>query len=185
MLKQEYSKETTEEEQGTDIWTIDYLQPELCQTIINDFEQKGIWQDCTTVKDVQLRKSKQIWFSESAFKSYQDLLQYEIVKSVERIWNPWKVGFFTRPAIVKYEEEGYYGKHFDAGSKEVNNRCVSIIIYLNDNFEGGETYFDRQKCTIKPKTGQVLMFPSGVSHPHSSIEIKKGTKYVIVGWIGR
>ncbi len=49
------------------------------------------------------------------------------------------------------------------------------MIYLNDEFEGGETTFQSQ--TIKPKKGNALVFYHGMKH--SGEEIKAGVKYVL------
>ena len=35
---------------------------------------------------------------------------------------------------------------------------------------------------IKLKTGDILLFPSGIVYPHKVNEIKKGTRYSFVSW---
>jgi len=45
-------------------------------------------------------------------------------------------------------------------------RNMSIIIGLNDDYEGGEFYFPVQDYSIKLKRGDVLAFPPYWTHPH-------------------
>jgi len=82
--------------------------------------------------------------------------------------------------ILKYEEGEEYKLHTDASSE--NKRVLSMIIYLNNNYEGGETTFTRQNLKVKGKTGDILTFPSNYCFPHKAEKIISGTKYVMVTW---
>ena len=82
--------------------------------------------------------------------------------------------------LLKYSPGGYYSTHTDHGPSNI--RTISALIYLNDDYEGGELYFPRQDIKIKPKTGQVVFFPSNYLYPHASLPITSGTKYSIVTW---
>lgn len=73
--------------------------------------------------------------------------------------------------------------HSDAWSVESSTRQVSVIIYLNDVEEGGETKFTHSNITVKPKKGTVLMFPSNFCYMHEGCEPVSNNKYIIVGWI--
>ena len=58
---------------------------------------------------------------------------------------------------------------------EVEASYFTFMIYLNDNYEGGETTFDAQ--TINPKQGTALIFFHDLEHEGRSV--KKRTKYVL------
>ena len=49
------------------------------------------------------------------------------------------------------------------------------MIYLHDNFEGGETTF--KGISIRPKQGMALLFLHNLYHEGS--EVTKGVKYVL------
>lgn len=83
---------------------------------------------------------------------------------------------------LRYDKKGHYKPHSDGDTGTLNRR-VSVLIYLNDNYEGGELVFPFQKITIKPKKGMIALFPSGFTHVHSSEPIKKGVKYALVSWL--
>jgi hypothetical protein len=93
----------------------------------------------------------------------------------------WGVGiqFFEAFNFVKYEGAGTHFKiHADHGPAYVTT--VSVVAYLNDEYEGGEIYFPRFDLTIKPKPGDVVVFPSTYIYEHASNDMISGTKYSIV-----
>jgi len=67
-------------------------------------------------------------------------------------------------------------------------RLQTVILYCNDNFEGGETYFRNLDITVKPKKGRVLLFHNVTHTPmqpepkslHCGKPVTKGTKYTCV-----
>jgi len=84
--------------------------------------------------------------------------------------------------INKYEINQYYDYHIDNAVMENNeNRVVSIVIYINDDYEGGELQFPFY--TYRPSKGQGILFPSDWLYPHKSCPILNGVKYSIVTWL--
>ena len=93
----------------------------------------------------------------------------------------WGVGinYFEVFNFVKYESPGHhFNIHADHGPAYVTT--VSIVAYLNDDYEGGELYFPRFDLTIKPNKGDVVLFPSTFIYEHSSELMVSGTKYSVV-----
>jgi predicted 2-oxoglutarate/Fe(II)-dependent dioxygenase YbiX len=39
-----------------------------------------------------------------------------------------------------------------------------IVIYLNDNYEGGEIYYQDLDLKIKPKARSMVIHPAGIKH---------------------
>jgi len=83
---------------------------------------------------------------------------------------------------LRYTKKGQYKPHSDGDTGSLNRR-VSALIYLNDGYDGGELHFPFQDVTIQPKKGQIVLFPSGFTHVHTSKPVKKGEKFVIVSWL--
>ena len=80
--------------------------------------------------------------------------------------------------FYKYSIGQRFKMHRD-GSFERNHNEFSFytfLIYLNDDFEGGETEF-KDLFTIKPKTGSLLIFLH--PHKHEGKIILKGNKYAL------
>lgn len=80
--------------------------------------------------------------------------------------------------IYKYSKGQRFKMHRDGSYVRNETECsfLSFLIYLNEDFEGGETEF-RKITTIQPKKGMALIF----HHPlrHEGKEIISGTKYVL------
>ena len=94
----------------------------------------------------------------------------------------WGVGIqsYEKFHFVKYEGAGtHFRMHVDHGPHFVST--VSVVIYLNDGYEGGELWFPRlNNLTIKPEIGSILVFPSTYIYEHSATDIIAGTKYSVV-----
>jgi predicted 2-oxoglutarate/Fe(II)-dependent dioxygenase YbiX len=70
--------------------------------------------------------------------------------------------------------------HFDHAS--MYPRIVSASLFLNDDFEGGEFVFKEFNLTIKPKTGDILVFSSSFPYMHRVNPVKTGIRYAAVKW---
>jgi arsenate reductase-like glutaredoxin family protein len=80
--------------------------------------------------------------------------------------------------FVKYLPGKYFKIHGDHGPYYACT--ISAVIYLNDDYEGGEIEFIRQGLTVKPEAGDIILFPSNFVYEHSSLEVKSGIKYSVV-----
>lgn len=83
-----------------------------------------------------------------------------------------------RTRCFKYCEGEHFGMHTDAPYTQ--GGIVSkftLVIYLNDDFGGGETVFPANGIFIKPETGKALLFSSDV--PHAANPVKGGPKYIL------
>jgi hypothetical protein len=57
------------------------------------------------------------------------------------------------------------------------------IIYLNDNFTGGEIIFPNQEVTYAPEAYSVVLYPAGgYEYPHAVNEILSGKRYCATFW---
>tara|TARA_B100001094_G_scaffold331349_1_gene399336 strand:+ start:375 stop:950 length:576 start_codon:yes stop_codon:yes gene_type:complete len=63
-------------------------------------------------------------------------------------------------------------------------RELTVIIGLNDDYEGGELHFPEQKNTMKLKRGQAIAFPPYWTHPHYTDDLLNNTvRYTITTWL--
>jgi predicted 2-oxoglutarate/Fe(II)-dependent dioxygenase YbiX len=88
--------------------------------------------------------------------------------------------------LLRYNVGGYYQEHIDGFPahpvKDIAQRLVSFLLYLNADYDGGELHFPRQKLVFEPSPGSIVMFPSGLAYPHEARRITRGRKYVVVSW---
>tara|TARA_R110000744_G_scaffold308568_2_gene416611 strand:- start:213 stop:647 length:435 start_codon:yes stop_codon:yes gene_type:complete len=95
---------------------------------------------------------------------------------LERINNQFKFHNFLKPdncEIVMWPVDSYMKIHIDNGDK------FSFFLYLNDDFEGGETVVE--DITVKPKQGRIIIFSNGVMY-HEVKQIKKNNRFMLAGW---
>lgn len=113
-------------------------------------------------------------------------IDYDLADRIWKKFQPFAIKLFANSEVTglnemfrfyKYEPGQRFKKHID-GSYIRNAEEASyftLMIYLNDDFEGGETKFDRH--TIQPKEGMALIFYHGMKH--SGEAIRTGIKYVL------
>jgi predicted 2-oxoglutarate/Fe(II)-dependent dioxygenase YbiX len=85
------------------------------------------------------------------------------------------------PIILKYQTGQEYKMHADAGGG--NDRVLSLVWYVNNEYEGGEIEFPYFNYKLKPPANSILFFPSNYIYAHIANPVKEGTKYAVVMWI--
>ncbi len=83
--------------------------------------------------------------------------------------------------ILKYQTGQEYKAHFDGVTR--THRSISPILYLNDDYTGGELEFVFHNVKIKPSPGMLAIFPANYAYSHIAHPVKTGTKYAIVTWL--
>jgi len=75
--------------------------------------------------------------------------------------------------------------HVDVTSHEGGKRFLIMMVYLNDDFEGGETVFPVLGDTITPKKGRLLLFPPTWNYlHHGNPPLKPGyAKYFLMTYL--
>jgi predicted 2-oxoglutarate/Fe(II)-dependent dioxygenase YbiX len=81
--------------------------------------------------------------------------------------------------FIRYGVGDKFGVHTDAPYRPAPH-CKSLytlMVYLNDDYEGGETRFPGLKRVVRPETGMVLIFPHRLRH--EGLMVTRGTKYAL------
>jgi len=98
--------------------------------------------------------------------------------------------WFEAPHLLRYGPDGKYSMHSDAEHYDhalqrfyrFIDRDLSMLVYLNDDYEGGELKFSWLNYQYKPVAGDLVFFPSNHVFTHESLPIKSGRKYALVSW---
>ena len=126
------------------------------------------------------------------YQKIEDLFR----NSVREIINPFyqcEVDSSEIPQVLSYGIGGHYKPHIDGESiwmtprgekiwKKSTNRDLSIIYYLNNDFEGGDFIFPELKIRVRPEPGMMVCFPSNHHYSHGVEPVTKGKRYSIVSW---
>jgi prolyl 4-hydroxylase len=92
--------------------------------------------------------------------------------------------------ILRYAPGQRFGLHSDILGRTRNQRVATMLLYLNDAFEGGETTFPDHQLVVKPRAGDALLFlntlPDGRPDPrkrHTGQPVVRGVKWLATRWI--
>jgi predicted 2-oxoglutarate/Fe(II)-dependent dioxygenase YbiX len=87
-------------------------------------------------------------------------------------------GLFSPLRIYRYEVGHHFGLHSDQSYTRDNARSLlTLLLYLDDDFDGGETEFPEQGLTVAPCTGDSLWFQHAVLH--AGKPVTRGIKHVL------
>lgn len=75
------------------------------------------------------------------------------------------------------------GDRYQELAHKIPARDVTIIGFLNDDFEGGELLLHRQALKLKPSVGGVVVFPAHYTHPYQALPVLRGCKYTFTCWL--
>lgn len=93
------------------------------------------------------------------------------------------IGLHERWRFYRYEVGQAFKMHFDGSVKRENGERsqVTFMIYLNDDFEGGETRFalpqSPEIISVEPRAGMALLFLHNLRH--EGAPVLSGIKYVL------
>lgn len=154
-----------------------FIPPEECKVIIE------------SIKNLTPSSEKPVQFSPDGdpltFRRDWDISPHidkynKIVRGVIEAEYPVRIK--NRSAkIAEWTKNNIYDLHIDdLGINDFNN--MSVTIYLNDDFEGGEYYFPTQNKTFKPRMGDLIIFPGNMHYNHIISKVTSGSRYTIPLW---
>lgn len=80
--------------------------------------------------------------------------------------------------IMKYEIGEEFPSHHDSGEYCPIQSDWGLVLYINDNFEGGELFYPEKNITYVPKSGDLVIHGASEEFAHGTTPIISGTKYV-------
>jgi hypothetical protein len=68
------------------------------------------------------------------------------------------------------------------GNEWFHHRHFGAIIYLNDDYEGGHTYYPQYNLEVTPKVGSLAIHPGDPDHLHGVTKVEGGLRYTIASF---
>lgn len=170
---------------------------EECNTIMNlcgeFYPSMNYNADSKKAEVDKIRTSTTYYDREYKFGLYQKKI-YSVLKDKFNFVKDFDISHFEPLSILKYGVGQQYREHKDyfnnLNSKSTeNDRFATAILYLNDDFEGGETFFKYLKINIKPEKGSLLFFDYKYNDElnmltrHQGLPVYTGKKYIATQWI--
>ena len=92
--------------------------------------------------------------------------------------------------VLRYRPGQEYRPHFDAIPGFANQRMLTMIVWLNEEYEGGETLFLKTGQRLRGKAGDALLFRNAdedgrrdEAAGHAGLPVTKGEKLIASRWI--
>lgn len=168
-----------------------FISKDACERIIKDHEINGksmTLRNNKIVFDPRKRKSKTKYIS--IIDTTGDC--FEIKKHVDGYMLHEHRVFRSNMQLTKYEPNDFFRMHSDAIEKEQipilgPQRLWTAVLYLNDEYMGGELVFPYKKKAFVPKQGDLVCWPNVDNdnkiiqeHDHCAMTVFNGTKYIAV-----
>jgi len=174
------------------------LSQSECRQIIEFAKKKGMRR--SQVRDFEeddtTRRSETQWISPSDIDVVHKLYKKITDMTGQDSKN------FEPLQVVHYTKNGYFRSHYDQCDssdewcvhdvRRFNGvRYMTLLIYLNNEFTGGETEFPRLKKKLRPETGDAILFYN-TNHKktcvlpdslHQGNDIQSGEKWIANVWI--
>jgi hypothetical protein len=166
----------------------DFFSVEECEFIIEYTENKALFERSLVEYNDNESKASVTRTSYSAFlKNRQKPVFQAIYQRVSELLQV-DVTYIENLQCVRYGEGQQFKPHFDSGP--TNHRLHTLLVYLNDDFTGGETYFPELNASVKPTRGTALYFLNRTADntvflysAHAGLPISQGQKYACNIWV--
>jgi SM-20-related protein len=101
-----------------------------------------------------------------------------------------KLKSLETPQVLRYSRGSHYKPHSDSDVinleigrwRKAQNRDYSLLIYLDEDYEGGELVFPNFNYKLRPEAGMLVAFPSDCRYLHGAMPVLSGIRHAIVSW---
>jgi prolyl 4-hydroxylase len=160
-----------------------FLTSEECDNLIAFSEKEGYAEALIRARGVGEVMNKDVRDNDRVIWDNQEMADYLYEKVKDLIpkeidgWKP--IGLNERFRFYRYKDGQRFKPHVDGSFKRSESELsfITLLIYLNDDFEGGTTYLITLNENIIPKKGSILLFDHKILH--SGVSVTTGVKYVI------
>lgn len=175
-----------------------FLKPQLCRRWRRDFMDQPTTAATVNQVDPKTGRTAKVVDDQRVTEAVPlERVKTEVVKQVSLAYRDAVTPFFnaqldtfSAPSVLKYLPGGKYDAHADsehwdhAGEQWVKSmdRDYSLLLYINDDYEGGALYFPNFDIRIQPKSGMLVAFPSDHRYLHTAEPLQSGERFVVVSW---
>lgn len=162
---------------GPDILHTPFLTEEYCSILVSLLQENNSWKKNPTdtkfsTRDIYIEKAYPDLFS-----IINDYLDSEVWPKVSEFW---EVGDFSVDTMFAIE----YTLDTQKSLKAHHDRSfITGSVKLNNEYRGAELVFPKKEFSNGDiPTGDLLIWPSNVTHLHKCTELREGKKYSLTIW---
>ena len=169
---------------GLDVFVVrDFLSADECEAFIEETEEEG-YEPATIstprgpVLDPSIRDNTRVMLDRDDWAEWL----WERMSELDLPWIDGRppVGLNERFRFYRYEFGQSFAPHYDGAyctPDGTEQSELTVMVYLNEGFEGGETAIHDEGIDIEPERGMALFFLHGLYH--EGVPVEEGRKYVL------
>ena len=165
-----------------DILLIPFLKPDFCADLIAAAEGVGSFRPLDADVENNAAPGQEMRLNRidpEIPRQFEAHFRERIEPALRVHWWPLKIGPVRMPFLLRYspDTQPALDPHHDAA-------MVSLAMHLNTGYEGGALTFPRQHWDSHAlEVGDVVAFPSRVTHVHWVTPVTAGTRYAMTCWL--
>lgn len=163
--------------EASDVYSFPLFTPLFCDRVIQHAEEEANW----TVARHEFYPTTDCLLETLDLETfYRFVLTKYIVPIVKIVWRyTWEPN-----QLVSENFLARYTPNTQSSLATHNDEAwFSMVVALNDNFEGGGTAFPRQNLQLHIPAGYAAIHPGRLTHPHGGLPTTKGKRYIIVSFM--
>lgn len=164
-------------EELPNIFTIPAFTEEFCDYIMEEAESCDCWtidrHEHYPTTDMTLHTLEMGNIYDEILKEYI----WPMAKYLYKLEEPDWIDMSAENFLARYHPYAQYhlGLHHDMSN-------ITSVVTLNEDFEGGGTYFPNQQTKLKGKKGEISVHPGQLTHRHGGLPVLNGQRYIIVSF---
>jgi predicted 2-oxoglutarate/Fe(II)-dependent dioxygenase YbiX len=163
------------------------------QSAVSNFAEDAPEEGVEWVVNKEIRDTHHLHQTTTIARKLRSLVKAGVGSYVEPFYNV-KIRDWEPLQLLHYGEGGHYIPHVDAETlytdedglelwEKTLDRDLSVVYFLNDEFEGGELFFPNLGLLVKPEAGTLVCFPSDHNYIHGVKPVTAGRRYTVVTWM--
>ena len=172
-----------------------YIKPRVIMDVVSEDERQYIMKKAekklkTSTVSSDMTVDKGVRDSETAWLELTDPVVRRVAERCVSLTDRPLVNC-EKLQVIRYKEGGKYKPHQDTfNDMEDNKRMYTVILALNDDYDGGETEFPNLGKEYKLKAGDALFFHTLDNYElmtskalHGGKPVKSGEKWICNLWV--
>lgn len=143
-----------------------FLTKEECQILVKEAESSDNWKSQNKDTGIYILASNNHKTMIDINNRVSDLFDKRLYVQIIRM-------------IHKTNKDSFWEEHSDnSGSEHIQ---YGVVIYLNDNFKGGELLYLDSGKKIKPEEGMLVCHPG--DRVHKVLSVESGNRYTLTSFV--